>query len=109
MVLFFFADHALAEGITFTKVADTSTPIPGGSGNFGAFIGVPSISGGNVAFDGSVGSDGFMPGIYSNIGGSLNVVADEATPIPGGSGNFGNFGDLSISGGNVAFLGGGSS
>jgi hypothetical protein len=93
-------------GGVLNVVADTSTPIPGGSSNFGGFSGDPSISSGNVAFRGSLASDGDMPGIYSRVGGALNVVADTGTPIPGGSSNFGGFfGDPSISGANVAFGG----
>jgi hypothetical protein len=99
------AGHSLAtaQTITFTKVADTDTPIPGGTGTFVGF-GAASISGENVVFrhdpSPSVG------GIYIDIAGTLDVVADASTPIPGGTGNFGSFGDPSISGTNVAFRGG---
>ncbi len=58
---------------TFTKIADTTTPIPGGTGNLTGFDGPPSIDGGDVAFRG-VGSS-LQLGIYSTVGG-LNAVAD---------------------------------
>jgi PEP-CTERM motif len=91
---------------TFTKIADTNTAIPGGSGDFVSF-GSPSISGGNVAFSGA--DSNTQPGIYAYIGGTLVMIADTNTAIPGGSGDFASFGGRSsISGSNVAFLGAGS-
>ncbi|MGF1641987.1 MAG: choice-of-anchor tandem repeat NxxGxxAF-containing protein [Rhodospirillales bacterium] len=86
-------------------VADTNTPIPGGTGTFTGFNG-PSLDGDSVAFRG-VGRDG-QDGIYSTVGGTLNVVADRNTPIPGGTGTFTQFNGPSLSGGSVAFLGVGS-
>ena len=48
-----------AGGVTFVDVADSSTPIPGGTGNFSTF-GLASINGNYIAFDatGSGGQDG---------------------------------------------------
>lgn len=88
-------------------VADTNTPIPGGTGNFTWFpySGI-SLSGENVAFDGR-GSSG-QQGIYTNIGG-ITLVADQNTPIPDGPGNFSSFYSPSLDGQNVAFGGYGSS
>ena len=87
-------------------VADEGTPIPGGSGSFTNFNNPVSLGGGDVAFRG-VGSG--QRGIYTSIGGTLALVADLSTPIPGGSGNFTNFGNpVSLGGGDVAFRGVGS-
>ncbi|MDA2921278.1 hypothetical protein MYX76_17600, partial [Desulfobacterota bacterium AH_259_B03_O07] len=63
---------------TFRKVADTNTPIPGGTGTFTG-IGVPSLDGDNVVFQGFGTSE--QQGIYTDIGG-LSVVADKSTMIP---------------------------
>ena len=89
------------------KVADETTAIPGGTGNFAAFDGSTAISSmkpgeGIIAFLGR-GQDG-QEGIYKRVDSALIKVADKNTPIPGGSGNFTEFGaSFSISGGNVAF------
>jgi hypothetical protein len=88
-------------GGTLQRVADTTTPMPGGSGNFFDVWG-PSLHNGNVAFLGQ-DADTFF-GIYTDIGGpGLSVVADVNTPVPGGSGNFGTFGRASLDNLAVAF------
>jgi hypothetical protein len=90
-----------------TRVADTSpaTSIPGVGGPFGGIVAPPAISGTRVAFT------GFGPlggGVFTaaSPGGPLTAVATTATPIPGGSGNFVNFGAPAVSGSVVAFAGG---
>lgn len=111
-----------AGAITFTKIADTNTPIPGGSGNFSfSPVGFPasfnvfssSVDNNAVAFQG-FGSNS-QSGIYTSVGGVLNVVVDTNTPIPNGSGNFGfnSFGEsfgqtFSLDGDSIAFFGLGS-
>lgn len=89
-----------------TKViADRNTPIPGGTGNFTSFslISPPLLRDGKVVFGGS-GIE--QQGIYIGVGGSLNVVADRNTPIPGGTGNFLLFSSLSLDDdGTIAFAG----
>lgn len=86
-------------------VVDTSDAIPGGSGNFTVFnFGQKhALDGTDVAFIGS-GSSG-QAGVYTAVGGTLSVVADLNTPVPGGSGNFTAFGNVSMDGGSVAFEG----
>ncbi|MFC1824355.1 PEP-CTERM sorting domain-containing protein [Thermodesulfobacteriota bacterium] len=101
-IVLFFPIHSNAISWNFTKVADLSTAIPGGTGNFTA-LSAPSISNGEVVFQGH-GSSG-QEGIYSTIGGSLNVIADTNTGIPGGVGNFWGLNSPSISNGEVAFRG----
>ena len=93
----------LFNGTTLSKVADSNTPIPGGTENFFGFGGVV-VSSGNVAFWGA-GSG--QHGIYLFNSIFLRKVADRNTPIPGGSGNFDGLSYPVISGGNVA-LGGGA-
>lgn len=88
-------------------VADTNTPIPGGTGNFTRFDltnYIVSLDDENVAFTG-VGS-GDQRGIYSyTIAGGLEVVVDANMAIPGARGYFKSFSAPSVSGDNVAFLG----
>ena len=86
-------------------IADRNTPTPpGGVFNFSGFGEVPSIDGGEVVFSG-FRRNVFEPGIYSTIGGTLGVVADFTTAIPGGSGNFTSLFQPSISDGDVVFRG----
>ena len=60
-------------GYVVEKIADTSTPLPAGTGAFAAF-GVPSIDGGTVAFraDGDMG----QKGVYALVGNTLTKVAN---------------------------------
>jgi hypothetical protein len=69
-------------GGTLAVAADLNTGIPGGVGNFTGFNNPVSLGGGDVAFFG-LGSGG-QSGIYTFIGGTLAVAADENTGIPGG-------------------------
>jgi RNA polymerase sigma factor (sigma-70 family) len=71
---------------TFTKIADASTPVPGGAGTFASLIIPPSISGSVIAFTGSVNGSLATSGVYTGTitGGSLTRIADPNTPIPGG-------------------------
>jgi hypothetical protein len=59
-------------GTDLRVVADTTTPIPDGSGNFADFGSTSSISGKSVAFDGR--NDSGQRGIYTDIGGELIKV-----------------------------------
>lgn len=99
------ASQSFGQVITYRKVVDTDTPIPGGSGNFSTLEEYPSLSGTNVSFYGEDAAG--QGGVYLDLAGVLGAVADTSTAIPGGSGNFDSFGTASLSGGNVAFRGGG--
>ncbi len=91
-------------GFLFTKIADTSTPIPGGTGDFTGFAVAPALSGSTAAFFG-LGS-GIQEGLYTGTGGTLTTIADTNTTIPGGTGSkYSSFASPSISGGTVAFSG----
>jgi hypothetical protein len=87
-------------------VADRGTPIPGGTGNF-TFFDSPSLDGDNIAFS-AYNDDFSQQGVFTNAGGSLHVVADRNTPIPGGTGNFTSLDGVSLDAGSVAFRGFGS-
>ncbi len=93
--------------VALQVVADETTPIPGGTGTFTGFADGPTIRGDTVAFRAS-GSGG-QRGVYARRG-ALFRVADTATPIPGGSGTFVSFSELthhcpSLDGsGSIAFL-----
>jgi hypothetical protein len=87
-------------------LANTQTPVPNAGGTFSAF-GAPALGGSSVAFH-AIGTNGSQ-GIYLSDGGSVSVVADLTTPVPGGSGTFQVFfnDDPSIDeNGNVAFCAG---
>ena len=91
-------------GDSLDVFVDTNTAIPGSSGNFADFFHL-SMDDDNIAFYGLAGDD--KRGLYTDLGGSLRVVADSNTPVPGGDGNFGTygFGPPLLDGGNMAFRG----
>jgi hypothetical protein len=100
--------------VSFRKVADTATAIPGGTGNFTGFgFGVasgfnqPSISDSNVAFLGT--GAGGQVGIYADFGAGPVRIADTNTAIPGVGGTFTAFDFPVISGVNVSFTASGPS
>jgi hypothetical protein len=85
-------------------VADTNTIAPGTGKTFSSFAPSPTIYGAQTAFHGHV-IDGTQ-GIYLFQNGPLGVIADLTTPVPGGTGNFTDFGDsTSVVGNQVAFEG----
>jgi hypothetical protein len=98
--------NVLAQGLTFSNVADTTTIAPG-QGSFIVF-GNPSISGSNVVFQGGykVGT-GTGSGIYAGSVGTMGAakIVDQTDTAPG-QGTFVGFGNPSVSGSNVAFMGG---
>jgi hypothetical protein len=97
-----FGTSTARAGVVFTKIADTSTVVPGGNGGtyLSGYLSGPVISGGTVAF---YGAGGGRDGIYTGSGGSVTRVADNSMAVPSSSGNFYDFSDPSISGGTVAF------
>lgn len=100
-----FPDEVIATGshpFEYINVGDTNTPIPGETGNF-TDMRLPAISGDQVAYRG-VGED--HEGIYLRDifdPNSLVAVADVNTPIPGGSGTFSGFSDVSLNNGDITF------
>lgn len=112
-ILAFFAALGLtptSQAQIFTNLVNSSTPIPGGTGNF-TNLGAGPIDGTTMVFVG-LGSNSQI-GIYTvpTTGGPLTVIADIQTPIPNGTGTFttfnnnGFFHPFAISGSNVVFAG----
>lgn len=92
---------------SLTKVVDRNDTVPGEVFNYGNFNSF-SFDGTNVAYTYTGG------GIYTNVGGTFNIVAAPSTAsfptaIPGGSGDFTSLATPSIHGGKVAFEGSGAS
>ncbi len=93
------------------RIADTTTAIPEGTGNFtdfGAEAGIIIVSGNTAVFGGS--GVGGQQGIYAAVlappqVGPPSRIADTATAIPEGTGNFTSFGEASVSETDVVFLG----
>ena len=74
------------------RVADVTTPVPGGGATFGDFVG-PVLAGRRVAFRGSSDFSSFSSfGVYAGDADALTAIADRQTPVPGGTGNFNFFG-----------------
>jgi len=110
------------QGTLSTLVDGTNTPIPDGAGTFTRFYSI-AVDGNDLSFFGNdmrfLPDDGIFietqRGIYKQINGTLETVADLNTPIPNGIGFFTDFGGVSDSGGisidnqQVLFVGKGSS
>lgn len=95
------------------RIADTSTPIPGGNGTFTGFPQGASVSDDLMAFAGVGGGD--QRGVYAAIMAPPQTpvrIADGTTSIPAGQGTFQSFGTqaatVRVARNTVAFVGGGS-
>jgi len=97
--------NALFAQITFTKIVDTNTLIPSGTGGF-TQLDIPSIDGNHVAFLGVGAND--QRGIYADNGG-LHMEVNTTTAIPGETENFTTFGRPVFDNGDLGFLGFGPS
>jgi hypothetical protein len=97
--------YVAVAGVGLARVADTTTPIPGGSGFFSSFTPVTlSISGNRVTFRG-VGSTG-QAGIYTGVPGLLQKVVATGDIIDGRTVNFVDASLFASSGSDTAvFLG----
>lgn len=96
----------LQTGASLERVVDRATAIPNSTANFFA-LGGPSLDRGAVAFPG-FSLNPAIGGVYRWESGTIDVVADHTTPIPGGSGLFNNFGETDIHQGVVAVAGRGA-
>ncbi|MGI9516510.1 MAG: DUF7453 family protein [Pirellulaceae bacterium] len=92
-------------GSTLTEVANESTAIPGGTGNFTGFSSVRT-DGNSVTLIGE-GSSGQV-GIYSDAGGSLAAVVDTSDTVPGSAENFSFFQQASVDAGQTLLFGAGT-
>jgi len=88
------------------KVADSSTIAPGGTEPFASFLDA-AIDGATVAFKAKDATNpGQKSGVYTNAGGTLSVVANENSTIPGTVEKFTDFGNsVSVDGGTIVFDG----
>jgi len=94
----------LGSGGTLEIIADIATSEPrSGVATFEVF-GDPALDGNGVAFHSFAPTFG---GIYTRIDGNLTFVADNQTPVPGGTDTFLNFSDPAFNAGNTAFWGSG--
>ena len=81
----------LYSGGVVTRIADENTVVPNaagqpaGTGNFSLFQEAVSLASGVVVFRGSDGNG--QAGIYTNLDGSLHLIANPATVIPDENGN----------------------
>jgi hypothetical protein len=90
-----------SSGSTLTRIADTSTAIPSGSGNFGSFT-TGFIDGANYTFIAST-SDFSQQGIYVSDGTTATRVADKTSTVPGIGGTYAWSSQVAADGGNQAF------
>jgi hypothetical protein len=109
---------ACAQTATFTKIVSTSTPLPpngrlvytfgtSGGGIFSDII-PPARDGASLVFQGT--DQGGLTGLFRYDSGSISVVANQLTTMPGSTYQFSDFWNHSIktnsiSGPNVAFFG----
>lgn len=91
--------------VPVTVVADTSTPVPGGTGDF-TFMTFPVISQNNVAFGGGGGSQ--TGNIYIRQNGILQLALAVGSGQPGTSGKFTGLGMPWLSGNQFVLFGTGS-
>jgi hypothetical protein len=91
-----------AAGGTVTRLVDTTTAVPGGTGSF-TFVYQPAATAAGVAFRGDSG--GGRVGVYTYAGGTVTRVADTDTAVPGGTGMFSGLSAPGADGGVVAFVG----
>lgn len=85
---------------TFSLVANSSTQVPSGTGNFTTFS-PPALANGNVLFVANQNA-----GIYTNVFGPLSRVADQTSLLPGQPINFSGFGSPTLDGATPVFTGG---
>ena len=105
-IIYIFPSNVFA-GSRFSKIADTSTLVPDGTGTFSTFL-APAVSGNYSAFLGF--DQNGIPGLYTGSQGNIAVIADDNTAIPGGSGAFTSFGfSPALSGTNTTFQASGAS
>jgi hypothetical protein len=93
------------EGGILHMLASKNTPASDRSVNSVAHLGSVSIKNGIIVFHGTDSKN--QGGIYSDIGKSLNIIADTNTPVPGMSPslNFTDVAEASIDSGKIAFTG----
>ena len=79
---------------TRVRIADNTTPVPGGAGTFTGFS--APVEGGGPSVARGTGTNG-QEGVYAldRFGNNSKVIADRTTPVPdGGGSNFSSFGHV---------------
>ncbi len=90
--------------IKLLKLADTNTVVPHGY-NFYTKFNAPYLLNGKVAFHAFYAKNS-NEGVFSNLGGELEITANRKTKMPGARTTFRTFGsDVALSKNNVAFWG----
>ncbi|MFT4538115.1 MAG: hypothetical protein ACI841_000323 [Planctomycetota bacterium] len=95
-----------SQGGAFNVLADLSTPAPGG-GSFLGFNQEVVLQSNAYAFaDVIFNTFGAVAGVYADHGDGLGLqlVANSATPVPGGAGTFNNIAGFDYDRGEVAFV-----
>src|ERR1051325_1168718 len=107
MLVLGLAPPVLAQPISFSRVADTSTIIPGQTQHFLDFSSLygPAYRNGTVAFTGY--GSGVVQGIYGRTGASLSTIVDWTTTVPGTSSSFTNLSQPVSQDGDTCFVGSG--
>ncbi len=103
----FYTGAAAAPSATLLQRAGTGTAVPGGSATFTAFPLEPAATAGRIVFPGldSVGQLGH----YTCLAGvPCRILANTATAIPSGTGNFTGFSATAVSGNVTTFIGAGA-
>ena len=104
-LIMFLPQNVLAQSsptvFTFTKIVDTDTPVPGGTGTFHNVRSARMDQQENVVFLGV--DDAGQDGVYLAKDGTIGVIANTSTPIPGGAGTFSFFSQPGVSEGRVVF------
>lgn len=85
-----------------SRVADTTTPIPGGVGATFARFQDWEVREGIVTFAGRDTAAQFA-GVYRQQGDTFSTIVDRNTPVPDGRGAFSNFTQVSLDGNDIVF------
>jgi hypothetical protein len=92
----------LNSGGTITSIIDSDTLIPGSTETFSFPYGEVDVAAGTYVI--VSGPDYSQTGLYSNVGGTLHLVAEIGDLTPDGAGNFTFFDNLAVDLDELAFL-----
>jgi hypothetical protein len=95
--------YVSAQGV-LGAVVDSSTPIPGGAGNFD-LVGEVGLAAGGFAFARPRANNSTNDGVYRNLGAGVEVVADLSTVSPFSGTPFSSFPRFSRDAGATAIVG----
>ncbi len=98
------ANSARGQGFAFTSVLDSTTTIPGTAATFDSAFDI-AISGDTIVFFGRDSTFTNLGIFRKTVGGSVTLVANRSTGVPGGVGTFTALQCPNISSGNIVFQG----